>query len=295
MKTEELAAREMMRVFDDKKFVTIFFCVVCSFCLPETTSHRHRSNRHRFLNKYTSYTTTMLAMMTTTTTTTTSKTLLQHRHQQPHNSSALLLSSSRRQQGKKHRLFSTKSKRHQNNNQFVTTSASAFERRYVSSTASSSSPSTSTKSMMCDLLTDDESIKWASAKALVMELGFDDDEADKVMQKGFGWGKQDYWRNEKVREIPDMDEIEKRIQFIESLGVARDKIDVIVGKLPEILAMDIDGVMKPAVEHIEKNFFMKRGTPAFAKYVIRVPQALGNTIDCEGTCVGDCNRCWVRV
>ena len=157
----------------------------------------------------------MLAMMTTTTTTT-SKTLLQHRHQQPHNSSALLLSSSRRQQDKKHRLFSTKSKRHQNNNQFVTTSASAFERRYVSST--------STKSMMCDLLTDDESIKWASAKALVMELGFDDDEADKVMQKGFGWGKQDYWRNEKVREIPDMDEIEKRIQFIESLGVARDKI-----------------------------------------------------------------------
>ena len=149
--------------------------------------------------------------------------------------------------------------------------------------------------MMCDLLTDDESIKWASAKALVMELGFDDDEADKVMQKGFGWGKQDYWRNEKVREIPDMDEIEKRIQFIESLGVARDKIDVIVGKLPEILAMDIDGVMKPAVEHIEKNFFMKRGTPAFAKYVIRVPQALGNTIDCEGTCVGDCNRCWVKV
>ena len=237
----------------------------------------------------------MLATMTMTTTTT-SRTLLQHRHQRPHNSSALLVSSSsRRQQGKKHRLFSTKSKRHQNNNQFVTTSASAFERRYVSSTASSSSPSTSTKSMMCDLLTDDESIKWASAKALVMELGFDDDEADKVMQKGFGWGKQDYWRNEKVREIPDMDEIEKRIQFIESLGVARDKIDVIVGKLPEILAMDIDGVMKPAVEHIEKNFFMKRGTPAFAKYVIRVPQALGNTIDCEGTCVGDCNRCWVRV
>ena len=149
--------------------------------------------------------------------------------------------------------------------------------------------------MMCDLLTDDESIKWASTKAVVMELGFDDDEADRVMQKGFGWAKQDYWRNEKVNEIPDMDEIEKRIQFIESLGVARDKIDVIVNKFPEILAMDIDGVMKPAVEHIEKNFFMKRGTTAFAKYVIRVPQALGNTIDCEGTCVGDCNRCWVRV
>ena len=149
--------------------------------------------------------------------------------------------------------------------------------------------------MMCDLLTDDESIKWASTKAVVMELGFDDDDADRVMQKGFGWAKQDYWRNEKVKEIPDMDEIEKRIQFIESLGVARDKIDVIVSKFPEILAMDIDGVMKPAVEHIEKNFFMKRGTTAFAKYVIRVPQALGNTIDCEGTCVGDCNRCWVRV
>ena len=198
---------------------------------------------------------------------------------------------------KRHR--SSTSNRHpqqqqQQQQQQLVTSASAYERRYVSTTASSSS-SPCTKSMMCDLLTDDESIKWASTKAVVMELGFDDDEADRVMQKGFGWAKQDYWRNEKVKEIPDMDEIEKRIQFIESLGVARDKIDVIVNKFPEILAMDIDGVMKPAVEHIEKNFFMKRGTTAFAKYVIRVPQALGNTIDCEGTCVGDCNRCWVRV
>ena len=198
---------------------------------------------------------------------------------------------------KRHR--SSTSNRHppqqqQQQQQQLVTSASAYERRYVSTTASSSS-FPCTKSMMCDLLTDDESIKWASAKAVVMELGFDDDEADRVMQKGFGWAKQDYWRNEKVKEIPDMDEIEKRIQFIESLGVARDKIDVIVSKFPEILAMDIDGVMKPAVEHVEKNFFMKRGTTAFAKYVIRVPQALGNTIDCEGTCVGDCNRCWVRV
>ena len=198
---------------------------------------------------------------------------------------------------KRHR--SSTSNRHpqqqqQQQQQQLVTSASAYERRYVSTTASSSS-SPCTKSMMCDLLTDDESIRWASAKAVVMELGFDDDNADRVMQKGFGWAKQDYWRNEKVKEIPDMDEIEKRIQFIESLGVARDKIDVIVNKFPEILAMDIDGVMKPAVEHIEKNFFMKRGTTAFAKYVIRVPQALGNTIDCEGTCVGDCNRCWVRV
>jgi hypothetical protein len=239
-----------------------------------------------------------LRAMTTTSTssppTTITASLSPIYHSARRNHLSLSSSTTRRPQNKSAFLsFSQSSKRHQRrqtNHQLQQTSA--FERRYVSSTASSSA---TTKSMMCDLLTDDESIKWASAKALVMELGFDDDEADKLMQKGFGWGKQDYWRNEKVREIPDMDEIEKRIQFIESLGVARDKIDVIVGKLPEILAMDIEGVMKPAVEHVEKNFFMKRGTPAFAKYVIRVPQALGNTIDCEGTCVGDCNRCWVRV
>jgi hypothetical protein len=148
--------------------------------------------------------------------------------------------------------------------------------------------------MMCDILSDDETINWAASKALIMELGFDDEQADLLMQKGFGWLKQDYWRNEKTREIPNYDEIEKRLQYIETLGVSRDRIDTIIEKIPEILAMDLE-VMSSAVDHIEKNFFMKRGTPAFAKYVCRVPQALGNTVDCEGTCVGDCNRCWVRV
>ena len=46
--------------------------------------------------------------------------------------------------------------------------------------------------------------------------------------------------------------------------------------------------------HIEKNYFMKRGTKNFANYILRVPQVLGNNLDCVGDCAGECNRCWAR-
>ena len=167
-------------------------------------------------------------------------------------------------------------------------------RTFASKTTQKSSPTPMVT--MCDVLSDEEFNSWVTSKALVMELGFDDEKAEEKMQQAFGWIGQNYWRNEKVREIPKVDDIEANFQFLESeIGLSRDQnLDVVIENMPELLAMNMN-VMKEAVQHIEKNFFMKRGSKALAKYILRVPQALGNTIDCEGTCAGECNRCWVRV
>ena len=90
--------------------------------------------------------------------------------------------------------------------------------------------------------------------------------------------------------------LEERIAFLESLGVTRDDLRQIVEKTPEILGCDVEQ-LTTATEYAEKNYFMKRNTRNFVKYLVRVPQALGNNLDCaaEGkSCLGECNRCWAR-
>ena len=142
----------------------------------------------------------------------------------------------------------------------------------------------------------DDAESWARAESIVASLGLDDASADKAMRRAFGWSTQAYWRNTKVREVPDATALEERIAFLETLGVTRDDVRRIVEKTPEILGCDVDQ-LTTATEYVEKNYFMKRNTRNFVKYVVRVPQALGNNLDCaaEGkSCLGECNRCWAR-
>ena len=53
-------------------------------------------------------------------------------------------------------------------------------------------------------------------------------------------------------------------------------------------------LLQSNVAHIEKSYFMKRNSRNFANYILRVPQVLGNNLDCVGDCAGECNRCWAR-
>lgn len=124
----------------------------------------------------------------------------------------------------------------------------------------------------------------------------DEEAAEKAMGRAFGWTTQAYWRNTKVEEVPKMDEMEARIEYLNSIGLTTEKLCKVVNKCPEILGCEL-AQLQGATEHIEKNFFMKRNTNNFSNYLVRVPQALGNNIDCaaEGVnCLGECNRCWAR-
>jgi hypothetical protein len=143
-------------------------------------------------------------------------------------------------------------------------------------------------------LSGDDLAAWESSKALVLELGMDDDAAEKTLIRAFGWGAQSYWRNEKTEEIPDVDAVEARIAYLVEIGIAEDKVVDVLTKVPEVLGCDVSARLEPNVAHIEKNYFMKRGTRNFANYILRVPQVLGNNLDCVGDCAGECNRCWAR-
>mmetsp|Transcript_23836 Transcript_23836/g.58459 ORF Transcript_23836/g.58459 Transcript_23836/m.58459 type:complete len:219 (+) Transcript_23836:228-884(+) len=140
----------------------------------------------------------------------------------------------------------------------------------------------------------EEGMQWAACKALVMELGFDDPGAEKVLVRAYGWGAQNYWRNEKAEEVPDVDEVEARIDYLKAIGIPEENIQKMLTKVPEVLGCDVATRLELNVAHIEKNYFMTRNTTGFVNYVLRVPQVLGNNLDCVGDCAGECNRCWAR-
>ena len=96
-----------------------------------------------------------------------------------------------------------------------------------------------------------------------------------------------------MEEVPKFEDVEARLDFLVEIGVPEDKVADLLAKVPEIIGCDL-ALLRENVEYVEKNYFMKRKTRNFANYLLRTPQALGNNVDCAGTCVGECNRCWVR-
>ena len=126
----------------------------------------------------------------------------------------------------------------------------------------------------------------------------DEDKADKTMIRAFGWGGQTYWRNEKVEEVPEVEDVEARIAYLLEIGIEQaDLAEKVLGKVPEVLGCDVETRLKVNVAHIQKTCFMKPNTKNFRNYINRVPQVLGNNLDCAAqglNCAGECNRCWAR-
>ena len=91
-----------------------------------------------------------------------------------------------------------------------------------------------------------------------------------------------------------MDDVQARIDYLVEIGIPEDQIgEKVLPKVAEVIGCDLE-LLSDNVAHIEKNYFMKRSTKNFRNYVLRVPQVLGNNLDCVGDCAGECNRCWAR-
>ena len=88
--------------------------------------------------------------------------------------------------------------------------------------------------------------KWESCRSiLVGELGMDEDKADKTMIRAFGWGGQTYRRNEKVEEVPEVEDVEARIAYLLEIGIELpDLAEKVLGKVPEVLGCDVETRLK---------------------------------------------------
>ena len=48
---------------------------------------------------------------------------------------------------------------------------------------------------------------WRTCQAKLAQLGFEEEEGDKVLKKAFGWAGQAYWRKSKIKEVPSEQQV----------------------------------------------------------------------------------------
>lgn len=133
---------------------------------------------------------------------------------------------------------------------------------------------------------------WSQCCECLEKLGLTAEEANAAVKRGFGWGSQAYWRQERVKSSPSVDMIESALVHLEAIGMDKDadKAEV-VKKFPEVLCIDQD-LMDTNIAKLEKSFFLKgKGLVMSLK---RKPKVLGATVDCQGDCAGECTRCFAQ-
>ncbi|BDA48011.1 hypothetical protein COCOBI_11-2680 [Coccomyxa sp. Obi] len=145
-----------------------------------------------------------------------------------------------------------------------------------------------------DELVGEDAQRWRSSVQRLHDLGFDEEEAEKILRKAFGWAGQGYWRKSKVKEIPSDGQVDSVVSFLtEDLRLKEADITKAVKKFPEVFGLDVESQMKANVEKLKKDW--KMTDKVIPNVVKRQPQVLGYNVDCEGNCMGECNRCWIRL
>ncbi len=66
-----------------------------------------------------------------------------------------------------------------------------------------------------------------------------------------------------------------------------------IKNFPEVFGLDVENQMRANVEKLKKDW--KMTDKVIPNVVKRQPQVLGYNVDCEGNCMGECNRCWIRL
>ena len=133
---------------------------------------------------------------------------------------------------------------------------------------------------------------WEECSNRLEILGLSAEDTEKTLVKAFGWASQAYWRNEKIKEDPVVDQVEAVLDFLTSIGIASEADQAaIITKFPEVLGLEVE-LMQENVEKLQKAFFLKG--PALLGTLKRKPRVLGTLVDCEGSCQGLCTRCFAH-
>lgn len=145
---------------------------------------------------------------------------------------------------------------------------------------------------VAERLSGEDAEQWAACLEEVKKVGYSDDEANALLERAFGWRTQTFWRGLKKEEVPKADSVAATLNFLRDLGMKDEDIQAAFKKFPEGLASDVEGRLKPNMQTLQKDYFIPEKKLLAA--IKRQPKALGFSYDCEGSCEGECHRCWVR-
>jgi hypothetical protein len=93
--------------------------------------------------------------------------------------------------------------------------------------------------------------------------------------------------------MPNVEQIGDVVSFLtENCGLKQSDLGTLASSFPQVFGCPIDSQLQVALNVMKDEWKMKG--PALTAVLKRKPQALGCNVDCEGNCIGQCDRCWVR-
>ena len=95
-----------------------------------------------------------------------------------------------------------------------------------------------------------------------------------------------------VEEVPTVARVSAVVEYLKTLGLVESDLPRFVKAFPQIFGCDMETVLAENVELLQNKWKLKGSVLTGA--LKRRPPILGYVVDCEGSCVGECNRCWVR-
>ncbi|KAL3678279.1 hypothetical protein R1sor_021235 [Riccia sorocarpa] len=141
-----------------------------------------------------------------------------------------------------------------------------------------------------ELLTAEQLEKWKEASRFLEGLGFDTEEADKILGKAFGWVQSPFWSEGMQQTVPEAETVSTALDLARGTGLTDDQLATVLKKFPELVnCLD---TIELNMGILNKEWGIKGNT--LKNLIIRNPRVLGYNVDCKGDCMAKCTRCWVR-
>lgn len=129
--------------------------------------------------------------------------------------------------------------------------------------------------------------------AVVAALGFDEEEADALLGKAFGWSTRTYWEDKVVEKVPEPSELETVVAYLRGeLGLEGPELQKVLRGFPQVLACSVQERLQENVAQLEREWGI--AGPSLRSTLARKPMVLGYSVDCRGDCVAECDHCWAR-
>ncbi len=130
--------------------------------------------------------------------------------------------------------------------------------------------------------------KWENSRNKVEEIGFNSEDADKILSKSFCWSYSSFWGEDKGATVPEPEAVVETLGYLKDLGV---DLPELLTNFPEVVGLSKEE-LKANVAILDASWGITGNS--LKNVITRNPSVLGNNVDCKGDCIGQCTRCWVR-
>ncbi|KAF6176667.1 hypothetical protein GIB67_034529 [Kingdonia uniflora] len=98
---------------------------------------------------------------------------------------------------------------------------------------------------------------WEASREALNAFQFSDNEEDLILRKAFGQLHSLYWEEERVKDVPELEHVNKTLDYLRSLGLSDEDLCKVLKKFPEVLGCHLDEELKNNIQLLEKEWGIK--------------------------------------